>query len=347
MKRAVLFAARGIRIEETTIPKPSQGEALVRIQAVGLCGSDLHLYKDGVIGGVPIDASAGAVPGHECVGIVEDVGPGTDRTLVGQRVSIEPAIACGRCRYCLEGKPNVCPSSHFLGLPPRSGALAERIVHPVSLCEPLPDEIDDDEGVLLEPLAIAVHSLDRVGVTAGASVAVLGAGTIGLTHTLLLARSGVRPLIVTDPLQYRLDFARDLGATHVLNPRSDDVVEITRQLTGGLGADLVFECAGEPETFEQMVDLASPAGRVGVVGIPGEDRLSFRHSTARRKGLDVLMIRRSNRTFHRALEWTLRDALPLSRLATHRFPLEQTVAAFETASAYRDGAVKVVVRCND
>jgi L-iditol 2-dehydrogenase len=343
----VLLAARDVRIEETPLPAPAKGEALVRIHSVGLCGSDLHLYKDGVIGGVPIDAASGAVPGHECVGIVEDVGPGTNRSLIGRRVYIEPAIACGRCRYCLEGKPNVCPASRFLGLPPQSGAMAERLVHPVSLCEPLPDEIDDDAGVLLEPLAIAVHSLERAGATRGASAAVLGAGAIGLTHTLLLARSGTRPLIVTDPLEYRLNVARELGATHVLNPRTDDVVKIARELTGGLGADFVFECAGEPETFEQMVALASPAGRVGVVGIPGKDRLSFRHSTARRKGLDVLMIRRSNNTFHRALQWTLRESLPLSRLVTHRFPLDRAREAFETASEYRDGVVKAVVRCGE
>jgi len=344
MKIAVLTAPGRFDIREAPVPTPGTGEALVRVGAVGVCGSDLHMFKEGSIGGITIEDAGGRfVPGHECSGVVEELGEGTDRALLGRRVFVEPAVNCGRCRWCLDGKPNVCPHHTFLGLPPRAGCLAEYLVHPVRLCEPVPEEIDDDSAVLLEPLAIAVHSLERVGFRGGCGAVVLGAGPIGLTHVMLLARSGAGPLIVTDPLDYRLQVAVELGATHTLNPRRDDVPAAVADLTGGDGAEFVFECAGQDETFHQMVEVAAPAGRIGVVGIPAEDRLAFRHSLARRKGVDVLMVRRANRTFARALKWALRDQLPLKRLANLHWPLDCTQQAYETAAAYRGGVLKAIV----
>ena len=345
MKQAVLTAPGTFEVVEAPVPCPGQGEALLRITAAGVCGSDLHLFREGAIGGVTLaDAGGPFVPGHECVGQVEAVGDGADASLVGRRVFIEPAINCGRCRWCLAGRANVCPHHRFLGLPPQGGCLSEYMTHPARLCEPLPDAIDDDAGVLLEPLAIAVHSLDRVGVAGGCAAAVLGAGPIGLTHVMLLARSGVAPLIVTDLLDDRLAAARELGATCTLNAARDDVPAAVADLTGGAGADFVFECAGAAETFEQMVEIAAPAGVVGVVGIPAADRLAVRHSAARRKGLDLRMIRRANRTFARALARTLAEGLPLGRLATHHWPLEQTQQAYETGAGYRDGVLKALIR---
>jgi len=344
MTEAVLTAPGRFAIREAPAPRPGRAEALVRVRAVGVCGSDLHMFREGEIGGITIaDAGGPFVPGHECMGVVEAVGEAADEALVGRRVFVEPAIPCGRCRWCLDGKPNVCPHHAFLGLPPRAGCLAEYVAHPAHLCEPLPDDVDDDAGVLLEPLAIATHSLDRVAPSPGSAVVVLGAGTIGLTHVMLLARGGVGPVIVTDVLDYRLSLARKLGATHTLNPERDDVVAAVADLTGGFGADFVFECAGQAETFEQMIEVAAPAGRVGVVGIPPEDRLAYRHSTARRKGVDVLMIRRANRTFARALSRLRNEHLPLGLLATHHEPLARTQEAYETASAYADGVVKAIV----
>ncbi len=344
MKRAVLEAPGRFEIEDVPAPSPGDGEALVRVRAVGVCGSDLHMFREGAIGGITIEDAGGPfVPGHECVGVVEEVGPGADESLLDRRVFVEPAINCTRCRWCLAGKPNVCPYHTFLGLPPQDGCLSEYMVHPARLCEPLPGEIEDEAAVLLEPLAIAVYSLQRVGISGGASAAVLGVGPIGLTHVMLLARSGLAPLIATDPLDYRLEMARQLGATHTFNPTGDDVAAAVKDLTGGHGADFVFECAGQDQTFHQMIEIAAPSGRVGVVGIPAEDRLTFRHSTARRKGLDVLMIRRANRTFARALRRALHEKLPLGRLASHRWPLEKVQQAYETAAGYRDGVVKAIV----
>ncbi len=344
MKRAILTEPGRLELDDAPVPAPGQGEALLRIRAVGVCGSDLHMFREGSIGGISIaDAGGPFVPGHECMGVVEDVAADVDRSLIGRRVFVEPEINCGRCRWCLEGKPNVCPHHRFLGLPPQQGCLSEYLAHPARLCHPLPEELNDDQAVLLEPLAIAVHSLDRLAPAPGCPAVVLGAGPIGLTHVMLLARIGAGPVIATDVLDYRLEAARELGATHTFNPERDDVAAAIADLTGGHGADFVFECAGEMETFEQMVELAGPAARVGVVGIPAEDRLAFKHSLARRKGLDVLMIRRANLTLERALAWAVHGKLPLARLARNHWPIQQTQAAYETASQYRDGVIKAIV----
>ena len=344
MRQAILTAPANFEIADAPAPEPGAGEALVRVCAVGVCGSDLHMFKEGSIGGITIaDAGGPFVPGHECVGVVEDVGDAADGSLVGRRVFIEPAINCRTCRWCKSGKPNVCPHHTFLGLPPQQGCLCELMVHPARLCEPLPDEIDDDAAVLLEPLAIAVNSLDRVAPVEGGSVAVLGVGPIGLTHLMLLARAGAEPLIATDVLDYRLELAAKLGATHTFNPTRDDVVAEVSALTGGHGAEFIFECAGQPDTFAQMVEIAGPAGRVGVVGIPAADALAFKHSSARRKGLDILMIRRACLTFDRALDSALAHQLPLGQLASHHWPLGKSQQAFETAAYYRDGVIKAII----
>ena len=344
MKRAILTGPGNFRIEEAPVPAPAAGEALVRIKAIGICGSDLHLFKEGMIGGIRIEDAGGPfMPGHECMGVVEDAGPGVDRALIGRRVFVEPANPCGKCRWCVAGQPNICPNVQFLGVPGVSGCMREYMAHPARLCEPMPDEISDDVAVLLEPLAIAVYSLDRVAPPPGTAAVVLGAGPIGLTHPLLLARGGISPLIVTDVLDYRLKIARDLGATHTFNPKRDNVIEAVLGLTGGYGADSVFECVGHQDTFAVMGELACPGGRVGVVGIPAVDLMAFKASGPRRKGLDLLMFRRANLTLRRALARTLHERLPLAPLATHHWPMEKSSEAFAVAAEYRDGIVKGII----
>lgn len=186
------------RVECLSVPEPSlrAGEALVRVLQVGICGSDVHLFRDGAIG--EARAHLPFVLGHEAMGVVETVASAEDEHLVGKRVAIEPAIPCLRCEFCLRGDLNLCPHHSFLGLPPRAGAMQERIAHPAHLLEPLPDTLSDAEGVLLEPLAIAVHAVDLGKVLTGRSVAVLGCGTMGLSVLMVLKQMGAYPIFCTD-----------------------------------------------------------------------------------------------------------------------------------------------------
>ncbi len=341
MRRAVLEGPGRFRVVEADGPAPGPGEVLLRVRAVGICGSDLHIFREARIGGDPVGESF--TPGHECMAVVEAAGEGVAAELVGRRVAVDPAIPCGSCPACRAGWGNLCPAVRFLGAPPVAGVLAELHAHPAAAVEPLPGELSDDAGMMLEPLGVAAHAL-RVGrVKAGRSAAVLGSGTIGLSCIMLLSRMGVSPIVATDVLDYRLEAARELGATHVLNPGRDAVSDAVRELTGGQGADYVLECAGEAGTARQMAEAAAIGGKLLVMGIPVEDRLAFRHSAARRKGLTIAMVRRCNVPLRELVALAVREELPLDRLVSHHFPLEEVQAAFETASEYADNALKVVV----
>ncbi len=344
MQTAVLESIGTLTAAEAPVPSLGAGEALVRVTAVGVCGSDMHLFSEGMIGGITIaDAAGPFVPGHEAAGVVEAVGPGADATLVGRRVAIDPAINCGRCPWCLAGQPNVCPYHSFLGLPPCGGALRQYIAHPGRLCVPVGENFSDDLAVLTEPLAIGIHALDRVGFAAGNGALVLGAGPIGLTIIALLAAAGCHPIVATDKLDYRLGVAERFGASVTLNPTRDDVPAAVAELSGGHGLPYVFEAAGADETFEQMIACAAPAGKVAVVGIPAEDRMAIGSSLARRKGLDVLMIRRSNLTLGRAIAWARTGRLPIAELASHHWPLKAAQQAYQTAATYADGVLKAII----
>jgi L-iditol 2-dehydrogenase len=350
VRQAVLEKAGKFRLAEVPRPAPAAGEVLLRVKAVGICGSDLHLFREGRIGDVPIELAGSRsegkfIPGHECMGVVEEVGSGVDAALAGRRVAVDPMAACGHCELCLAGNQNLCPNMVFLGHPPVGGCLREHLVLRADQVVPLPDELDDDAAVVLEPLGVALHAL-RIGKVGPArSAAVLGSGPVGLSCIMLLARMGVSPLIATDVLDYRLALAGELGATHALNPARTDIASEVKALTGGRGADCVLECAGAPQTAGQTAEVAAIGGRVLVLGIPASDQdtLAFRHSAARRKGLTVFMIRRANRTTRDGIAWALKDRLPLGRLVTHHWPLAKVQEAFETVAGYADGVVKAIV----
>lgn len=344
MKRAVLKTIKTFEIQDAPVPEPKPGEVLLRVTGVGVCGSDMHMYKEGNIGGIAItEAPGGLVPGHEVAGRIEAVGEGVDPARVGQRVAVESCINCGHCHWCLTGRPNLCPTHRFLGMPDCNGALRDYMAHPARLCVSVPDELSDDDVVVLEPLAISVHALDRAAIQSFEPALVLGAGPIGLTVTMLLASAGVGPIIVTDKLDYRLDLARRLGATHTFNPLRDDVTAEVLRLTDGHGSPAVFEAAGVPETFTQMVETAQPGGTVAVIGIPEKDEIAFQASLARRKGLDIRLVRRSNLTLDRAIRWAMGHRDKMAALVTHHWRLDELDKAFATVAEYADGVVKGIV----
>ncbi len=332
------------RVECLSVPEPElrPGEALVRVRQVGICGSDLHLFRDGAIG--EARATLPFVVGHEAMGAVEAVASPEHEHMVGKRVAIEPAIPCLQCEFCLRGDLNLCPNHHFLGLPPRAGAMQELIVHPAHLLERVPDALDDAEAVLLEPLAIAVHAVDLGKVLTGRSAAVLGCGTIGLSVLMILAQMGVYPILCTDLLEWRLQTAQELGATTTVNASTQDVVEEARRLHGGRGFDYVFECAGVDETQWQVAQIAAPGAKCMIVGTNPDGHVRLEGSAARRKGLTIFMVRRSRLTLRRAMQLAVLGRAPLSRLATHVFPKEECQRAFETSAEYRDRVIKAFVQ---
>jgi L-iditol 2-dehydrogenase len=349
MLAARLYGPHDVRVD--TIPEPPSpgpGEITLKVTAVGVCGSDLHTYQDARIGSTRVESPL--ILGHEFAGVVAAVGKdardGLDNPLeVGQRVAVDPATPCYRCEMCEKGHPNLCRRLHFHGLWPDDGALQEKMNCAARSCFPIPDSISDAGGALLEPLGIGIHAVDLGKLKIGHSVAILGAGPIGLLILRLAKLSGADPIYAFDCFPWRTAKALEWGATKAWTLDQGDPVSIINQETNGRGVDVVYEAAWADHSVGQAVEMARLGGRVMLVGIPSDDEISMRHSTARRKGLTVLFSRRMKHVYPRAIQLATagKDTIDLEGLISHRFPLAQTNEAFAMNVAYTPGVHKVVI----
>ena len=347
---ARLHGVGDIRIEEEPVPEPGPGEALVRVTAVGICGSDLHWWDEGGIGDAKI--SHPLVLGHEGAGVIE-TGPRR-----GERVAIDPAIPCGVCRSCRSGYRNLCPQIRFAGHGRTDGMMREFMAWPAELLHPLPGELSDADGAVLEPLGVALHSYDLGHLPIGGTAAVIGCGPIGLLLIQILRTAGAESVVAADPLPHRREAAAKAGADRVADPEAplrpapagtpasgpgSEVVSEPpglRELAGD-GVDVAFEIAGTNDAVRLAMDLTRPGGRVVLAGIPGDDLTTFRASVARRKGLTVAMVRRMNEAYPRAISMAAGGRVDLGAVVSHRPPLAGIATAF-TAAARRTG-LKVIV----
>lgn len=341
MKAALLYGPKDLRIEERPKPTIGPGEMLLRVRAVGVCGSDVHTYLYGRIG--PTVLQSPLILGHEFGGEVVQVSVDVANAKPGDRVAVDPARNCTTCEFCLKGHPNLCKDLHFCGLWPDDGALAQYMAYPARLAYPLPESISYGEAVLLETLSIAIHAADLGKLHGGDEVAVLGCGPIGLLVIQMACISGATRIFATDLLDYRLELARRCGATDVLNAGEADPVAWVAGETRGRGVDVAFEAAGAAETPAQSVEIAKRGGTVCLIGIPLEDRTEFRASSARRKGLTIKLVRRMKHTYPRAIALVQRGLVDLQSLLTHEFPLEEAEKAFQLVERYGDGVIKAVI----
>ena len=336
MQVARIHGAGDMRLHDEPVPTPRQGELLVKVTTVGVCGSDVHWFREGHIGADRIETPL--VLGHECAGVIES---GARR---GQRVAIDPAQACGRCSCCEEGNPNLCSELRFAGHAPQDGGLCGYVAWPERCLVPLPDALSDVDGALLEPLGVALYALELGAVGPGMSVGVFGAGPIGLLVLQVAKAAGATRLFATDrsDVPHRLAAARALGAAafsvHDCG-EADDILAAT----GGRGVDVAFEAAGDPEAVEAAVAAVKPGGRVILVGIPSEDRIAFTASVARRKDLLIRVVHRMKHTYPRAIRLVESGRVDLRSLATHRFPLADVAGAY--AVAVRREGLKIIIEC--
>ena len=345
---ALLMGPKDIQSGRVPVPgSPGRHEVLIKVTQVGVCGSDLHTFIDGRIGDTVPEGPF--VLGHEFAAVVEAVGDEAHDgfgkpLLVGHRVAVEPAQPCGKCELCLTGHPNLCPDHKFCGVWPTPGALQEKMVVPSDSCFPVPDCIDDEQTSLLEPMGVGLHAIDLAHIRVGYSVAVVGSGTIGLCCAQVAKLAGASPLFVTDRLPHRLALAEKYGAT-TFNIDKTDPVDAVMQATNGRGVDVAIEAAwSSKDSVMQAVDMLRPGGRLVVVGISGDDKLEFQHSTVRRKGVTIAMCRRMKHTYPRAIELVSSGKYTFDGLVTHRYQLDQTTEAFATAADYDSGAVKVMIQ---
>jgi L-iditol 2-dehydrogenase len=324
MAVARLHGVRDIRTHTEAVPAPAAGEELVRITAVGLCGSDLHWFTEAGIGDARLTRPV--VPGHEFAGVIEG-GPRD-----GMPVAVDPALPCRRCDMCLEGYRNLCPDVVFAGHGCQDGGLRQYLAWPSWALHPLPDGMTAVDGAMLEPLGVALHALDLGHIRIGATIAVIGAGPIGLLLVQAAHRAGATRVVVVEPLAHRRDAALRVGA---------DIVLGLDEPTDDIGADAVFELAGNDAAVEIALRAARPGARVVLGGIPDGDRTSFPASLARRKGLTLALVRRMNEAYPRAIRLVEQGLVDVSSIVTHRYPLERAAEAFDVA-ADRQG-LKVVI----
>lgn len=316
MLAARIKAPGELEVGREPAPSPGPGESLVRVGAVGLCGSDLHWFAEGGIGDARL--SRPLVLGHEFGGVVEG-GP-----LDGQAVAVDPAIPCGQCARCREGNANLCPSVRFAGHGTTDGGLQEYISWPTALLNPVPEGFSPATVALLEPLGVALHAFDLGHVRVGDEVAVVGCGPIGLMVVQVAKLAGARAVTAVEPLAHRRSVAARSGADRALSPEE--------AAADPLQVDVCFEVAGTNDAVSATMALVRPGGRVVLAGIPDDDSTVVPASVARRKGLTVRWARRMNDAYPRAIDMVRRHVIELDHLVSHRFGLAQAPEAFELAS---------------
>jgi len=332
MKVVRIHAVGDLRLHTEPAPVAGPGESLVVVGAVGICGSDLHWYQRAGIGGVSLEKPL--VLGHETAGTVAD--EQGNLTLV----AVDPAISCGRCRWCREGNPNLCRAIHFSGHGGTDGALREKMAWPVRYLYPLPETFDAVDGAMLEPLGVAIHAVNLGAIRLGARVGIFGCGPIGLLAVQLARLSGAAQIIATDRYPHRLEAAREFGA-HILRAQDGAENDAVWKATEGEGVDVAIEVAGENAAVETALACAAPGATVVLVGIPADERTTFRASTARRKGLTIKMCRRMKHAYPVAIQLVEKGLVDVRSLVSHRFALDEYEEAF--AAAERRDGFKVII----
>jgi len=345
MRAALLTAPREVSIEDVAEPAPGVGEVLVRLTAVGVCGSDVHFFHEGRIGSASAAYPMGL--GHEPAGIVTAVGEGVSGLAEGALVAVEPGIPCGRCEPCGRGKPNLCPNVRFLAQPDTVGAFQEYLVMPQENCLPAPAGVSAEACAVAEPLGVGLEALAISGIRAGETAAVFGCGPIGLSVIAALRSAGIQEIIASEPLEARRVFAARLGASHAIDSARENVIQAIRDVTDGRGVDVAFEAAGEQETLDDTIESAAIGGTAVIIGIPREKKMEIDLHTARRKELPLRQVRRSNLKTAAALELLAREDIPIEEMVTHRFLLNETATAMDLVRRYADGVIKAVVIPSD
>lgn len=336
MRAAVLNRPGEVEVVERPTPAPGPHEVLVRVRAVGVCGSDTHYYDHGRIGRFVVEQPM--VLGHESAGVIEVVGSEVDPARVGQRVSIEPGVPCFTCHECLAGRYNLCPDMVFYATPPVDGSLAELAVIHEAFAHPVPDSVSDEAAALLEPLSVGVWSCRKGGVGLGTSVLVTGAGPIGLVAVQVARAAGAAQVVVADVNPHRLAVAARLGATRTLDVRETSLVE---SYAGGPGPDVLLECSGHAGVTGDGIKALAPNGTAVLVGMGG-DEFPLPLSVVQERELTVTGTFRYANTWPTAISLVASGQVDLDALVTRRFTLAETAQAL-TAARDDPEAIKAVI----
>ncbi len=339
-QEAIMTGLGRMKIQDCPMPVPTPGEVVIEIHYVGICGSDMHFFQYGRIGSKVIDRPF--VLGHECAGIVVAVGEGVTEFAPGDRVVPEPGVPCGSCEMCKGGHYNLCPDMRFMASPPNDGCLRRYLAYPARMVFHLPDSVPLLHGAMIEPLAVGLHAARMGGAQLGKCAVILGGGPIGMMTLLACRAMGVSRLIVADLFEKRLQNAVRLGAQETILASETDTVEAVLALTGGAGADLVFETAGNPVTLQQACRCAARGGCIVLVGnqtAPVELELM----PLMVREVRVQPIYRYRNIFPIAIEALAAGRIDLSLTEPSLFPFEQAEHAFQYTIAHGQSIIKSIV----
>jgi len=344
MKAGVFYGPQNIKVEEVEKPEVSAGYVIIRVKAAGICGSDLHFYK----GATLLKISPGTVLGHELSGEVVAVGDGVTKVKVGDRVGVEPLIGCGKCSFCGIGEYHLCKELKHIGFAFKGG-FAEYAKAPQEKVFKLTENISYEQATLLDSYAVSVHAIHKVRVEVNDVVAIIGGGTLGLTTVQVVKAAGVKKVLVIGRRDEGLRIAKDAGADIIINASKIDVLNEVKKLTGGLGADVVFECVGgNAPTMAQAVQIAKPGGTIGIIGVFTKNP-TFDFWSAHSKELSLVFVWSYANwgikpEFEIALELLAAGKFNAEPLITHKFPLNKINDGFLTLSNKKESnALKVVV----
>ena len=342
MKVAVMEGIGKMGYTRRPIPTPKADEVLVKLEYVGICGSDMHYYETGAIGDYVVEPPF--VLGHEPGGTVVEVGSNVKHLKVGDRVALEPGKTCGRCEFCRQGKYNLCPDVVFFATPPVDGVFQEYAAHEAALCFKLPDNVSTLEGALIEPLAVGFHAANQGGAHAGQTAVVMGAGCIGLVSMMALKAQGVSRVYVVDVMAKRLEKALELGADGVINGKEEDAVEAVRRLTGGAGCDLVIETAGTEITTRQAIHMTKKGAVIVLVGYSKSGEMTLPMSLVLDKELTFKTVFRYRHIYPMAIDAVAAGRVNLKGIVTDIFDFEDIQNAMDRSVADKANIVKAVVR---
>ncbi|WP_101909746.1 NAD(P)-dependent alcohol dehydrogenase [Marasmitruncus massiliensis] len=342
MKVAVMNGIGKMGYAERDIPIPGDNEVLVKLEYVGICGSDMHYYETGAIGNYVVKPPF--VLGHEPGGTVVEAGRKVTHLKAGDRVALEPGKTCGHCEFCRKGEYNLCPDVIFFATPPVDGVFQEYVAHEADLCFKLPDNVGTLEGALIEPLAVGFHAANQGGAHAGQTAVVMGAGCIGLVSMMALKAEGVSKVYVVDIMQKRLDKALELGADGVINGREGDTVQKVLELTGGMGCDLAIETAGVELATRQAISFTKKGATIVLVGYSKSGEMTLPMSLALDKELTFKTVFRYRHIYPIAIEAVAAGKVNLKGIVTDVFDFDDIQNAMDRSIADKANIVKAVVK---
>ena len=330
-------------INEIPVPEITPDQVLIRVEYVGICGSDVHYFHDGRCGTFVVGEEPFML-GHECAGTIVEVGSEVKNLVAGDRVCVEPGITCGKCEHCKSGEYNLCPDVKFLATPPIQGCNEGYLAFPAELCYKLPDNMSTRVGALIEPLSTCMYSARLSEVTVGDTVVILGAGCIGLLIMMCCKARGASKVIICDLENIRLEKAKELGADYTVNSREADVLAEVERLTNGRGADIVIEAAGNKVTIAQTPFLVRQGGLILLVGMSAEEEITYNFGQIMAKEARIKSQFRFVNTFPTAIAAVESGLIPLEKIVTHEFSFNDIQKAYETCIYDKSNVVKALVK---